>query len=280
MKAALAPGGILEGGDWPEGWQYGPLAVTSYALAARVARRAGIPVEGVDVWLAAMLKRHVYGLSPVDKVYAGGDTEAESAHLDPAVNTLNAMALGDASPDTKRWAKGELSRLKLVDADYLLHDALATVGEKPARVPRATCRPGTSRRRRARSTRGPVGCRGVWFVAECSKTLDIDHGTPRRHLSCRGQGRRDRRSVAVWSLSTLRAMHRRRIRAPAAEYIPSQGLWGERAAGWGDADQEWRVAARRYADQYKFQHRPSESPRRCVTSSCCRASTGRSRCSS
>src|SRR5207344_696027 len=42
MAAALASGGILEGGDWAEGWQYGPLSVAEYALAARVASRAGV----------------------------------------------------------------------------------------------------------------------------------------------------------------------------------------------------------------------------------------------
>ena len=30
MAAALSPGSVLEGGDWDEGWQYGPLAVASY----------------------------------------------------------------------------------------------------------------------------------------------------------------------------------------------------------------------------------------------------------
>jgi hypothetical protein len=176
MKAALAPGGILDGGDWPEGWQYGPLSVTSYALAARVAKRAGIPVEGVDRWLDAMLKRHVYAMSPADQVYPGGDTESERANLDPAVNTLNAMSLGDASPDTKRWAKGELARLKLVDKDSLLHDALATVGDKPALVPRATWP--TWYVATATSTlyaRSRWDEQAVWFVAECSKSIDVDH---------------------------------------------------------------------------------------------------------
>src|SRR5262249_22033822 len=40
MAAALADGGCLDGGDWAEGWQYGPLSVVEYALAARIARAA------------------------------------------------------------------------------------------------------------------------------------------------------------------------------------------------------------------------------------------------
>src|SRR4051812_43646014 len=73
MVAAFAGGGVLDGGDWAEGWQYGPLSVAEYALASRIAARAGIRVAGVDAWLAGLLRRHVYALSPGDKVFAGGD---------------------------------------------------------------------------------------------------------------------------------------------------------------------------------------------------------------
>jgi hypothetical protein len=64
MAPVFAAGGILEGGDWPEGWQYGPLSVAEYALVTRIARRAGIKVEGVSAWLASLFRRHVYAMSP------------------------------------------------------------------------------------------------------------------------------------------------------------------------------------------------------------------------
>lgn len=266
MKAALAPGGILEGGDWPEGWQYGPLSVTSYALAARVARRAGIPVEGVDRWLDSLLKRHVYALSPADRNYPGGDTEDDQANLPVAVNTLNAMSLGDASPDTKRWAKGELSRLKLMDKDSLLHDALATVGAQPALVPRATwptwyLAAGTS----TLYARSRWDEQAVWFVAECSKTLGVDHRNRSTGTFALSRGKDD---VIVdpspyGSASTLTS------NAPTVEsghlpdgYKPSQGAWGENSGWrWATQTRSGVVAARcDYADQYKFQDRPSDVP--------------------
>ena len=266
MAAALASGGILDGGDWPEGWQYGPLAVTSYALAARVGKRAGIDIQGVDTWLASMLRRHVYGLTPGDKVYAGGDTEAEKPHIDPHVNTLNAMALGDASADTRRWAKGELSRLRLVDADFLLHDALATVGEKPALVPRATWPTWyLAAATRTLFARTRWDASAVWFVAECAPTLDIDHRHPKTGNFVLSRGKDD---VIVdpspyGSASTLTS------NAPTvasghlpADYIPSQGGWGEKSGWlWTTQTKGGVVAARcDYADQFKFQHRPSDVP--------------------
>src|SRR5207249_3859026 len=81
MTAALAPGGVLDGGDWPEGWQYGPLAVAEYALAARLARGAGLATPGVARWLDAVLRRHVYALSPADRGFAGGDTEEKTPNV-------------------------------------------------------------------------------------------------------------------------------------------------------------------------------------------------------
>jgi len=266
MAAALATGGILDGGDWPEGWQYGPLAVTSYALAARAAKGAGIDVQGVDAWLASMLRRHVYGLTPGDKMFAGGDTEAEAPYVEPHVNTLNAMSLGDASPDTRRWAKGELSRLRLSDRDYLLHDALATVGEKPALVPRATWP--TWYLAAATGTlfaRTRWDDRAIWFVTECQHTLEIDHRHPNAGNFVLSRGKDD---VIVdptpyGSRSTLTS------NAPTVasaqlppDYIPSQGSWG-RQSGWRWTTQRRSgiVAARcDYADQYRFQHRASDVP--------------------
>ena len=72
---------------------------------ACAARRAS-KVEGVEPWLSSVLRRHVYALSPGDLVYAGQDTEAEQANLAPHVLTLDAIALGDATPDDKQWAQG------------------------------------------------------------------------------------------------------------------------------------------------------------------------------
>lgn len=266
MAAALADGGILDGGDWPEGWQYGPLAVASYSLGARVAKRAGIDVKGVETWLASLLRRHVYGLTPGDRVFAGGDTESEKPYLDPHVLTLNAVAFGDAAADDKRHAKGELARLKLVDRDYLLHDALATVGDKPALAPReqwptwyfATAT-GTL------FTRTRWDDKAVWFVAECQHTLDVDHRSPNagNFVLTRGTDHVIVDPTPYGSRSTLTG------NAPTVasaqlppDYIPSQGYWGQRSGfDWALQTKSGVVAARcDYADQYRFQQRSSDVP--------------------
>lgn len=266
MAAALATGGLLDGGDWPEGWQYGPLAVGSYSLAMRVARRAGIKVEGVEAWLSSMLRRHVYGLSPTDRVYPGGDTEDEMPHLDPHVLTLAAISLGDTTPEDKKWAKGELSRLKIVDKDYLLYSALATVGDKPELAPREKwptwyVAPATG----TLYTRTRWDDKAIWFVTECQHTLEVDHRQPNAGNFVLTRGKDDvvvdpspygSQSTLTSNAPTVASAH-----LPAA-YIPSQAFWSEKTGHkWALQTKTGVVAARcDYTDQYKFQQRPSDVP--------------------
>src|SRR6202012_1497508 len=74
---AMAEGGVLDGGDWPEGWQYGPLSVAELALASRAMRGAGMEVPNVAKWLGALLRVYIYGLAPNDREFPGEDTESE-----------------------------------------------------------------------------------------------------------------------------------------------------------------------------------------------------------
>ena len=266
LAAALATGGILDGGDWPEGWQYGPLAIAHYALAARVARAAGIKVLGVETWLGSVLRRHVYALSPGDRVYAGQDTEDEQANLAPHVLTLDAIALGDARPDDKVWAKGELSRLRLVDRDYLLYDALATVGDKAKLAPRDTWPTWY-----ASTATGTVYARtrwddkAIWFVAECQRAIDVDHRQPKAGNFVLSRGKDD----AIVDPSPYGSASTLTSNAPTVasahfpkDYIPSQGSWGTQVGwDWAAQTKSGVVAVRcDYSDAYRFQDRKSDVP--------------------
>ncbi|TMQ03654.1 MAG: hypothetical protein E6J91_46270 [Deltaproteobacteria bacterium] len=264
MARALAAGGILDGGDWAEGWQYGPLSVAEYALAARIASRAGIAVAGVEPWLGGLLRRHVYALSPTDRVFAGGDTEDEAANLGPALLTLDAIALGDARPDDRRWARGEIARLGLHDDGFLLYDALA-VGDA-ADVPRSTwptwyetAGSGTLYAR----TRWDA--RAVWLVTTCQHALEVDHRHPDAGNFVLSRGKDDvivdPSPYGSQSTLTSNAPTIASGRLPP-KYVPSQGAWGT-ATGW-----DWTAQTRSgvvvarcdYADQFRFQDRASDIP--------------------
>jgi MYXO-CTERM domain-containing protein len=265
MAAALSQEGILAGGNWPEGWQYGPLSVAEIALGARVMREAGVDVPGIAPWLSSVMRHHVYSLTPADRVFAGGDTQVAAAYLPPNVLTLNAIALGDAAPEDKRWARGELVRLRLVDRDWLLYDALATVGGRPTLPPRSawptwyvSANTGTLYAR----TRWDDAA--VWFASECHATIDTDHRHPNTGNFVLSRGRDDvivdptpygSRSTLTSNAPTVASAHL------PPEYIPSQGYWGETSGYAFVTQRESGVVAARcdYADQYKFQDRPSDA---------------------
>lgn len=266
MARGLASGGVLDGGDWDEGWQYGPLAVAEYALAARIGKRHGLTVDGVTAWLSSLLRRHVYALTPSDRMWAGGDFDDEHAYMKPSVLTLAAVALGDAKPDDRRWAKGELARLALTDTDALLYDALATVGDAAEPVPRASWptwyqAPATA----TLFTRTGWDDHAIWFVAACAQTNGLDHRGPNAGNFVLSRGGADLivDPSPYGSLSTLTG------NAPAvaskhlpSKYVPSQGAWSEDIAWrWATKTRGGVVAARcDYADAFRFQDRTSDVP--------------------
>ncbi|MBV8758210.1 MAG: hypothetical protein JO257_13065 [Deltaproteobacteria bacterium] len=265
MAPALSDEGILRGGDWPEGWQYGPLSVAEYALAMRVARGAGIEVNGVSAWLHALLQRHVYGLSPADGVYPLADTEDEAPNLKPSVLVLDAIALGDSSPDDKRWAKGKLSRLKLADEDALLYDALAGVGDKPVLIPRdswptAYLADGTG----TLYARTRWDDRAIWFVTSCKGGMDRDHRHPDAGNFVLARGKDDvivdPSPYGSQSTFTSNAPTVRSAQLPK-EYQPSQAGWGDPSFDFVTQRKSGTIATRcDYSDAFKFQERKSDVP--------------------
>jgi hypothetical protein len=266
IAGVVAPGGVLDGGDWPEGWQYGPLSVAEYGLGARAMHQAGVDVPGISRWLGALLRHHVYALSPRDEVYAGGDTEAETENLKPNVLALDAIALGEASPEERRWARGELSRLQLADRDYLLYDALAGIGDRPVVPPRASwpmayLAPATA----TFYARTRWDDRAIWLVTSCAGHLEVDHRHPDagNFVLSRGQDDVIVDPSPYGSQSTLTS------NAPTVvsghlpkDYAPSQGLWGTKTGFDFTTQRASGVVATRcdYSDQYKFQDRRSDIP--------------------
>lgn len=267
MTTALAAGGVLDGGDWGEGWQYAPLSIAEYAAAARAMADQGVALPRVQPWLDDVLRRHVYALSPGGGVFVGGDTQAETANLPPHPNTLASVMLGDASPQSKAWAAAELARLPRGKIDFPLYFALAEAAaptDEP--VPRASW-PLTY----LASGVGTFFARtdwskdAIWTVMQCNHTIDVDHSHPNAGNFVLSRGGDD---VIVdpspyGTLSTLTSNAPTVVSAHLPEdYKPSQAWWSERTGfPWMRQTASGIVALRcDYADQYKFQHRPSDVP--------------------
>ena len=103
------PAGVLVGGDWGEGWQYGPLSVLEYAAAALAMEEAGAPLPEMDAWASSLIVRFMHGTVPTgDGMFnSNGDLDSEEVYPAPSLNQLDAILLGPSSDQAAAWAMFE-----------------------------------------------------------------------------------------------------------------------------------------------------------------------------
>jgi hypothetical protein len=270
MAEALVEDGVLDGGDWGEGWQYGALAVVSYATAARAMIEQGVAVPGAEAWAGSLLARHMHALLPNGKAtFIGGDTQEEGPNIAPHAYTLLAVIAGPAPALAQAWAQAELHTLGLeVPAkDFAVYAALAEArAVAPAPAPRAT----TPTAYLALGT-GAFYARTAWtpdavFSAMlCVRKRRMDHQPPNAGNWVLTRGGDDllvdpshygSLSSLTSNTPTVESAHL------PEEYRPSQAFWSEKTRyAWARQTRSGIIVVRcDYADQYRFQHRKSDVP--------------------
>lgn len=270
MKSAAAPGALLEGGDWGEGWQYGPLAVAGYSLAARAMIEHGMPLPEFQRWAEQVVLRQIHALSPGEKgVFVGGDTQVETPSIPPNPWTLASMLAGPTPETSAGWARAELDRLHLATdpKTFLIFDALADARNvKPLPFPRDTAPTFyLSKGNGAFFARSTWSTSASWMAMQCTKTIDVDHlpANAGNFVLTRGADEIVVDPSPYGSLASLTS------NAPTvesaqlpAEYKPSQAFWSVKTGyAWARQTESAIVAARcDYADQYKLQQNPSDVP--------------------
>ena len=268
---AMRAGGVLEGGDWAEGWQYAPLSVVEYSLAARALEHYGLESADVGPWLRATMMRHIYAMVPDTQsgVFVVGDTDAEEPYLAARTETLAAVIAGSAPLESKQWAEAEMRRLHLYDdvKAFPLFPALAEAARvKPVEVPRSTLplhymAAGTG----VLYARTGWSAESIWLVVQCSRTRDVDHSHPNAGNFALSRGR----DAVVVDPSPYGSLSSLTSNAPTVEssvlpanYVPSQAYWSEHT-GFRTLEQlpgGQLVIRCDYADQYRIQETPSDIP--------------------
>ncbi len=95
----------MVGGDWGEGWQYGPMSVLEYSLATRALEENGASLPAMDAWVNSLIVRGLYGAVPhLDGQYVGGDTEAGKIYADMQKSIVDAVLAGPSSDQAASWA--------------------------------------------------------------------------------------------------------------------------------------------------------------------------------
>ncbi len=145
------PVGVLVGGDWPEGWQYGPLSISEYAVAARALEQYGAPQPEMDAWTNSLALRAIYATVPAgDGMWVGGDFDSDEVYRDPV--GYAAVMAGPSSDEIAGYAAFEAQ--KLGGFGSFFYDALAEI------------RQATPMDFRAQSTSPPL-----WYLSRGTRTL-------------------------------------------------------------------------------------------------------------
>jgi hypothetical protein len=270
LAPALAPGGVLDGGDWLEGWQYGPLSVAEYALSARALRGAGVPLAGYSAWEGQLMARTIFATVPDGSAgYVGGDTESSTPN-NPIDGLTLAAALVDAAPDdAAAWAAQAIADRGRGSSSFPLVAVLAEArAPAPQPFPTDASTWYYAAGSRTLYARTDWSAQAVWMVSQCASRRISDHMLidAGNVVLTRGGDDLIVDPSPYGSLSTVTG-NAPTVASPQlpAEYQPSQGFWGTDATvdfRWARQTMSGVVAARcDYAGQYRFQDKDSDIAR-------------------
>ncbi len=270
IAGAMMPGGVLDGGDWLEGWQYGPLSVAEYALSARALRDTGAPITGFSQWESSIAARTAYAMVP-DKsaAYIGGDSETTTPHAPVEAMTLYAV-LADAAPDPARaWASQWIKDQQLADDSFPLVAAIAEARASSAPMPFPSDASTWYYAAGSRTlyARTGWGADAVWMVSPCDPRRVDDHiwNNAGDVVLSRGSDHLLVDPTPYGGFSTLSG-NGPTVSSPQlpSEYQPGQGWWGTDSTvdfRWARQTMSGVVAARcDYAGQFRFQDAASDIP--------------------
>lgn len=256
--------GVLAGGDWPEGWQYGPLSVFEYALAGRALADAGVSLPGLAAWTDSLVERYEHGLAPGRRgSFVGGDTENDSPWLSPSGMPLFAVLAGKSSEAARSWARALVAELGIIERGQPFYQALAEARPGPAGRPSNVPLSYQARGNGTLYLRGGWQDSAPYAVLQCARQLVPDHRQPAagNFVFSRGPDDLVVDPSPYGSLSTLTT------NAPAVSsnnlpnhYRPSQAVWGlSTGFAWAGAWSHGVYAARcDYSDQFRFREVPSD----------------------
>ena len=124
-SSAAGPG-VMVGGDWGEGWEYGPLSVLEYAAATSALELAGASLPAMDAWASSLFLRHAYARTAAEQVeFCGnGDCDITTPNKTPDVNELDAVLLGSPTSQAASWALS-LKQSSNLQAGSFFYNAVA-----------------------------------------------------------------------------------------------------------------------------------------------------------
>ncbi len=254
-----APVGLMVGGDWGEGWEYGPIAVLEYAAATAALEGNGASLPGMDGWADSLVMRDLYATTPSGTgVYCGnGDCDITTANDTQNPFTLDAVLLGAPSAQSASWAQSTKQTAGVGEPKFstLFYDAVAeTRGATAAAYTAQATSPPLSyvaqgtRELYARSAWSPSA---YWGVFMSSPQIDIDH----QHFAATNfvfsHGSDDLivdpspyGGYTSWETNAVTADSAQVAAIPNHDFAPSQTVWSNASLPWARASSDATFGAR------------------------------------
>jgi hypothetical protein len=240
--AVGSPAGVMVGGDWGEGWQYGPLSVLHYAAAARAMESAGASLPEMDAWVNSLIVRYIHGTVPkLDGHFnANGDIESGSVYPGPSALTLVAILVGPSSDQAASWA---LSMKQQQNAsDGYIYSALAD-GRSVTPVDYHTQTPAPPLWYFAHGTRTLFARtdwtpNAFWGVFSSSPQLNSDH----HHFAATNMVFTRGSDHLIVDPSNYGESGSLETNAVSADSPQVTGTWAPSQTTWSDADLPWARA--------------------------------------
>lgn len=262
------PAGVLVGGDWIEGWQYGPLSVLEYAFSARALIDNGVAMPEMETWAGDIVLNQIYALTPMrDGVYSHGDLESSVIHPEPSGRVLRAVYGGTRNEEALSYARFLGDSLDLGGGNHPLEAIAEVLGAAATPVDfNAEERPlfRLTRGTRTVYARSSWGMDAFWAVFSSAPHLVPDHChvDAGNFVFTRGADHLIVDSAGYGSRSTLPS-NAPTVNADTVqgEYKPSQTAWSEAELLWARGAESGVVAARGdYAKAFNFADTPSDIP--------------------
>ena len=272
-SAVGTPAGVMLGGDWGEGWEYGPLSVAEYAASASALESAGASLPPMDTWAGSLFLRDVYATTPPGTfVYCGnGDCDITTPNNTPNPNELDAVLLGPSSDMSASWALSakQTGSMTATGDGAFIYNALAEVRSVTA-ADYTKQTPAPPLWYLARGTR-EVYARTAWddpsaywgvFISSPQLNSDHQHFTASSFVFSRGG---DDLVVDPSPYGGPSSWQANAVTADSSvvtgDYAPSQTPWSTADLPWARGTSDATVAARSdFANAFIFDGTASDIP--------------------
>ncbi len=269
------PAGVMVGGDWGEGWQYGPYSVLEYAAAATVLEANGASLPAMDAWTSSLVLRSLYATLPNGTSMFCGTGDCDLTSLDQTLNPsqVDAVLIGPSSDEAASWAaslKAGLGPVSVNAGESYIFDAIAeTRAVTPADYTKQTPAPGLwylARGTREMYVRTAWNDANAFWGVFCSEPVlnsDHQHWVASSFAFTRGADDLivDSSPYGGYNSSDANAVGADSSIIPSGDenYATSQTTWSKADLRWARGTSDATYAARSdFAHGFDFQTTPSD----------------------